>query len=321
MYEVEAADKDKVFGVKVGSDLHEKLEDLFEVSGYKTKKEWMESVALVLSLQSTKENRHFSKDIGELELHTRRVVEIFANMASRTTHERDEEARRYDELMAAQNETIESLRAENADAKMALKLAGEDIEALKRQFDVLQRQANQYEEAMGNQAKLIESLEKQRDDLSAIVSEYKKAADENKVLHARVGELSKEIEQVEREAATVAERLGHKIGSMEQEQERLVVEHERAITNAASDYDRKLSDLQRNLDRAEKEHKRELETLKSDLNRQSEAAVAAKEVEWREKAAEIREEYQAKLQNSQEEAALRISELYKALMKGTDDSK
>lgn len=301
--------KNVTFAVKINRELKEQLENLFEISGFPTRKEWMESVVTFLQLNAAKENQHFNKEISELELHARRIIEIFAHMAQRTTFEREEEARQHDELNAAQKAANEALRAELADTKNALQSAKEDLRVAGEELESQKRQAHQFEEAMGNQSKLIAQLEKNNSDLTSIVSEYKEAADENKQLTKQIEVLQKATEELSRTSAAQVDEYERKLRDMEESQKRAQADHERTLQEKSAE-----------LERAKEDAERRLEREKADGKQKLEAAIADKNIEIREKVAELREEYQAKYAKQQEEATARIAELYAALTKNHDQN-
>jgi chromosome segregation ATPase len=257
-------------GFKIDDDLKRKINETIQASGMNDK-EWIEAVTNLWVMQDIKNGMpDFRKDIGELELHTKRINELVTHMIQRTTFEKDEIQRKAEDLKESKNQIIEQCQLEISELKKHVQMAAEEVDRYKKAKDESERLVRQMDEAGENNKLLILEYKEKNDTLTGIVNEYKDYQVQNRSLMSRIVELEQETS------------------------ERLTKVNE--LTTQLSRVDEQ---FKVNLNQAKERHKEELERLQERL-----------EVTKERELLQVQSQYQNKLQKANEEYTAKIQSLY-----------
>lgn len=273
-------------------ELTQKINDTIAASGLQDK-EWIEQVTNLWIMQQMKEGTpDFKKDIGELELHTRRINELVVNMVQRSAFEKQEVERKSDEMKVQKNEIIEGYQTELSEIKKQIKGFEDEASLHREQKERAEGYARQLEETAKNNRLLIQEYQEKNDTLTGLVNEYKEGFDESKALREQVAGLTQKTERLEadlaREQQLAAERQAAHVESNRQLEERHKEEIERIIERKDIEKERALLQL-----RTEMQNK---------LQEANEASTAKIQGLY-ERIEQIRKEYEQSLQESKEPKA------------------
>jgi chromosome segregation ATPase len=286
---------DKVFGIKTTDETEKKARDLIDASGL-SMKEWFEKLLAFSEVQNLKEGSgDYKQDLSELEMHTKRIYELTANMIQRANYIKDDAVKGLvtklesrDLTIAELQETVKKLTDDTKRLEEETKQSNIDKQALSEQVDGL-RSANE-----NNQALILEYKDK-IDTLSSLVNEYKGYATENTELKskhaAELAEMKKEFEAKEdRMASAIAE-----LNTTVREQEGMIEQ------------------LQDKLTRTIEDHQKEVDNLKVNLDNQLTQLTDRKELEKERALLELERKYQEKLEKAHEQYNEKLSALYEKL--------
>lgn len=263
---------DVTFGVKVSQEVKEKVNQIIEASGMKSK-EWFETVLMLYEMEQLKQgSKDFSKDLSELEIHTNRIVQLVGNMVTRATHEKERILQQIEGVKASKDEIILGYQQELSEIKEQIKGYVQQADQAEKNLFEATKHALQLEETNENNKALIGEYKDKIDTLTGLVNEYKGYSSENKELKQR----SNELEQQNAELLTKINRLNNDVSVI-----------------------RELNKT--NLAQAEERHNVELERLTERLGIEKERELLQIRTEFQDRMQKANEDYTAKLQALYEE--------------------
>lgn len=260
-------------GFKIDDELKKRINETIQASGMNDK-DWIEAVTNLWVMQDIKNGMpDFRKDIGELELHTKRINELVTNMIQRTAFEKEEIQRKAEEIKESKNQVIEQCQFEISDLKRQMQSAVEEVERYKTMKDEAERLVHQMEEAGENNKLLIQEYKEKNDTLTGLVNEFRQGHEESKSLKEKVNQLTQLTEKLQ--------------GELQKEKE--------AIES--------LSEIHKEVIRqSEERQKAEIERI-----------IERKDIDKERELLEVRTQYQDKLQKTNEETTAKIQSLYEQM--------
>jgi len=240
---------DKTFGVKVSEETYEQVQNLISASGL-TAKEWFDKAVALVEMQSLKEGAsEYSQDLNELEIHTKRIYELVANMIRRAVYVKDHAVKEVTEKLESKELVISDLQKQVHQFQEALKENNNANEKLQEELKKAEETLAANQKTLENQQELINEYKEKNDSLSGIIAKYQGYAEEIEVLRERskterteltaralkaeeeVERLSKELEEVKavaiKEKQRLEETLQLTIERKDLEREKALVELER----------------------------------------------------------------------------------------------
>jgi phage host-nuclease inhibitor protein Gam len=268
---VEMAESTK--GFKIDDDLKRKINSTIQASGMNDK-EWIEAVTNLWVMQDIKNGMpDYRKDIGELELHTKRINDLFTNMIQQTAFEKDEIQRKVEDLKESKNQIIEQCQLEISDLKKQVQLAVEEVDRYKTMKDEAERLVRKMEEAGENNKLLIQEYKEKNDTLTGLVNDFRQGYEESKALEEEVNRLNLLTEKLQ--------------GDLQKEKEAL--------------------------DSLNEIHKEVIRQTEERQKTEVERIIERKEIEKERELLQIRTQYQDKLQKANEEYTAKIQSLYEQI--------
>jgi DNA repair exonuclease SbcCD ATPase subunit len=258
---------DVTFGVKVSEETKEKVQQMVEVSGMKSK-EWFETLVSLYEMEQLKQGAiDFSKDLSELEIHTNRINQLVANMVTRAAHEKEAVLQQIEEIKASKDEVIQTYQKEFSEVKGQIDGYKQQAVQTEKAYAEAAKHVQQLEETNENNKALIGEYKEKIDTLSSLVNEYKEYRDQNRGLMSRIVEL----EQDKNERLTEVSGLTNELSRVKEKYEV-------------------------NLTQAEERHKEALERLQERLEVARERELLGVRTQYQEKLQQANEEYTAKIQ-------------------------
>lgn len=261
---------------KVSPEVKEKLETLFAQSGMETQEGFIEHLAAQYELQQLKVVvPGYKKQLDELDIHARRVNEIFLSMINTEGAERIELVRQFEKKLEERSGVIYLQEQQISEmSKLAKQQEGDLAKALKDNTEI-STQLGQAQEISLKGNLLVEEYGKQILSLTGMLDENKAAVDESKGLKAQLTEL----------------------------------------TNLTDKQVAKILDLAINLQELQESHANQIEQHgirhKEDLER----LLERKDLEKERELLGVRMEYQAKFEKSNEDGTEKIRDLYEQIDK------
>jgi DNA repair exonuclease SbcCD ATPase subunit len=180
---------DVTFGVKVTEEIKEKVQQMVEASGMKSK-EWFETLVSLYEMEQLKQGAiDFSKDLSELEIHTNRINQLVANMVTRATHEKEAVLQQIEGIKTSKDEVIQTYQNELSEVKGQIEGYRQQAEQTDKAYTEAAKHVQQLEETNENNKALIGEYKEKIDTLSSLVNEYKEYRDQNRGLMSRIVEL------------------------------------------------------------------------------------------------------------------------------------
>ena len=184
-------------GFKINDDLKRRINETIQASGMNDK-EWIEAVTNLWVMQDIKNGMpDYRKDIGELELHTKRINDLFTNIIQRNAFEKDEIQRKAEDLNRSKNQIIEQCQLEVSDLKKQVQMAAEEVDRYKTIKDEAERLVQQMEEARENNKLLIQEYKEKNDTLKGVVNDFRQGYEESKALKDEVNRLNQLTEKLQ----------------------------------------------------------------------------------------------------------------------------
>lgn len=286
---------DKTFGVKVSDELYDRVKSMIEISGISSK-EWFEKAVALTEIQNLKEGSgDYKQDLSELDLHTKRIYELVANMLQRADYLKMDAVKGLEEKLESRDITITELQTSVKKLNEDLKQAQDASTQAESNNKDLSEQLESFRAANDNNQALIQEYKEKIDTLSSLVNQYKGYATENVELKEKH---STEKEQMKAE--------------FEQKESRMVssIEELKATTH---DQDDLIRQLQEKLNRAIEDHKNEIEALKANQVNQLTQLTDKKDVEKDRAVLEIERKYQEKLEKAHDQFNEKLARLYEKL--------
>lgn len=260
---------------KVSPELKEKLERLAAESGLETQEAFIENLASLYELQQLKAGNGsgYSKQIEELEYHIRRPLDLFIGMIKTEAAERLQLSQRHEEVNADRAAAIFAQEQEIADLKKEAKAKAEELALLTKENESQIKISEQLEVAARDKGLLVDQYREKVDTLSGLLNDYKAAAEENKELLTKITVLT-----------TLTDKQAVRVTNLEGD---LVALDELRIEQLHQAEEKQAEALERLTDRKEVEKERELLALRT--------------------------EYQGKLEKVNEDATLKLRDLYEQI--------
>lgn len=245
---------DVTIGVKVSEETKEKVTAMIEASGLNSK-EWFESLLSLYHMEQLKQGTvDYAKDLGELEIHTNRIVHLVGNMVQRATHEKEAVQQQLDGIKASKDEIISSYQLELAETKKQMQQYADQAKQATKEREVMDKHIRQLEEAAEHHRDLIGQYKEKIDTLTGLVNEYKGYSEENKALQSQIRSLQQQAQeqasqlaQYDKDIATAVDRMQkleakHK-DEMERQAEWLTVVKEREVLQLRGEFQERIARL------------------------------------------------------------------------------
>ncbi|WP_052353847.1 coiled-coil domain-containing protein [Neobacillus jeddahensis] len=286
---------DKTFGVKVSEDLYERVKNIIEVSGISSK-EWFEKAVAMSEIQNLKEGSgDYKQDLSELELHTKRIYELVANMIQRADYLKMDAVKELENKIESRDLTITEFQNNVKALKEQLSAAEEGFKQNEGEKTELSSQLEELRASNSTNLDLIKEYKEKVDTLSSLINEYKGYATENTEL--------KQSHAVEKE----------KINAAHIEKENRMISSIEELKTTTRDQEALINQLQTKLTKVIDDYKNEIENLRANQVNQLTQLTDKKELEKERAILEIERKYQAKLEQSHEQYNEKLAGLYERL--------
>jgi DNA repair exonuclease SbcCD ATPase subunit len=264
---------------KVSDEFKDRINAIIKASGLQDK-EWIETVTNLWIMQDAKAGLPgYGQDISELELHTKRINELFLSMIQRTSFEKDDVLHKLAEMQEENSNLTESLELATKEIKTLLATRDDDLKKYEKEKEELERLSHQMEESLKNNTLLIEEYKEKNDTLTGLVNEYRSGYERSNELVNQVNQLNQVIHEQEVNLREDTNKINALEKSHKSDLERLVekkdLEKERELLKLQADYQIKLQaqneestiklqSLYERIEELRKEHQAEIQQIKED---------------------------------------------------------
>ena len=198
---------DVTFGVKVSPEVKERVSTMIDASGLKSK-DWFESLLSLYEMQRLKEGTtDFVKELGELEIHTNRIVQLVGNMVTRAAHEKESVLQQIEGIKSSRDDIIAGYQQELTEIKGQIQQYIEQAQAEEKAREEAEKYVHQLEEAAKNHRDLITQYKEKIDTLSGLVTSYKADSEENETLKGKISTLERKVQEQVSELAKQDDRI------------------------------------------------------------------------------------------------------------------
>ncbi|GGG18252.1 hypothetical protein [Paenibacillus abyssi] len=230
---------------KVSTDTREKLEELFQDSGFETEGGFIEHVAAVYEMQQLKNgDAGYQKHIAALEYHTRSTVDLFMGMLQTESAERREMVEGFERKLYDRGNEIFTLQEEILSLKSQMEALAEQKNKIAEENGELRKDIGNLEQINKRDEELLSEYKERNERLSKLITENTEEVNAAKQLRQQVSELIKEKDATDRELANlkgdfqslqeIKDELLRKLREdhereLQREQERAELAQERAV--------------------------------------------------------------------------------------------
>jgi len=273
-----ADEKNNPFSVRMEPEDKEKLMELIQESG-KSNKDFMSVLMSAYEINKAKVDiPQIAQDISHLEALTAQVNTIYLNMGRRIQDIEQAKTLKFDKDLELYKSRIENLQAQNEGLKIDKEILSEKLQEAENHNTEIDKQLNHLQELNEGSKALIQEYKEKNDTLTGLVSEYKKAKEENETIkgfladeQARNIELGNKVKVQDIEI----ENLKAKIVTAEQESQKEIArvkdqkefEKEKALLSQEKEFNKKLQELHEEYNNKVKEYQKEIEELNLEYNK------------------------------------------------------
>lgn len=286
MHEVENEKQPLVTaGFKIEKGLKEAIDTAIEASGMK-KNEWLAQAYEAMRGKGIKDtNEEYTKEIEEVEYHTRRLYELFNNMIVQSVHIKQSAVAALEKEIEQYKETLQETRDKLKKCTESLSLAETSTENMKQEKELLESQYEEVKNSFNNTQDLIAELKDKIQKYETDISILQPMAQENIDLKSNLDDtlqtlkgLDSKMSALENEAAKQKEEFKEReqltkenhvneVNSIrehhEEEIKKLNTYHEQQLKQHV---DQERLDKEKELLQQEKNHQKELKKIQDDMN-------------------------------------------------------
>jgi chromosome segregation ATPase len=246
-------EKTPTVSFRVDNEVKEKLTAMI---GNGRSKEWMEKAIALMEIQSVKEtSSDFASDLSEVEVHTKRIFEALTNIVNKSQYLKDDAVRTLETALEQQRQLTSDYQVKNKDAQDQRDQALAQLEtSVKEQADLV-KQVEELRSTLETNKLLVSEYQQKNDSLNGLIAKFEGYATENEELkkalsserHSHQAKIDKLTQQSNEQTATIKD-LGQQMDRLKEAhetavqrlQERLNVEHERAMLKTEREHQKAL---------------------------------------------------------------------------------
>jgi DNA repair exonuclease SbcCD ATPase subunit len=265
----------------ISDETKDKINKVIEESGL-ADKEWIDRATEVWTLHAMKgEIPDFRMEIEEVEGLTNRIRAVLINMAQRTSFEKDETRRKWEETLEDKRLLIEQMNCELLDLGKQLKTAQEETERQRQLREEADKYAKQVEQSSESNRELAESYKEKNETLTDLVAQYKNGYEESRTLRDELAECRRTIITLEKELANNEERLRQQAEKYKTDLDRAIerrdIEHERETLRLRTEHQAQLQAAAQEATTEIRGLYERMEHLRSDYEKRVAAVIAERD--------------------------------------------
>ncbi|MCM3736501.1 hypothetical protein M3215_11860 [Bacillus cytotoxicus] len=277
--------KQVVAPFKVDPELKQKIDDMIEASGMR-KNEWLAQAYEAMRGKGIKDtNEEYTKEIEEVEYHTRRLYELFNNIIVQSVHIKQSAVAALEKEIEQYKETLQETRDKLKKCTEGLSEAETTTENMKQEKELLESQYEEVKNSFNNTQDLIAELKDKIQKYETDISILQPMAQENIDLKSHLDDTLQTLNGLDSKMANLENETAKQKAEFE-EREQLtkknhVIEvnsireqHEEEINKLNTYHEQQLKqhveqerlDKEKELLQQEKLHQQEMKKVQEEMN-------------------------------------------------------
>jgi len=280
-------------GFKISEDFKEKLAMQIEAVGLQDN-EWLEKAFQLMDSQLIKEhNPSFSKEISEIEFHSRKIYELFNHMIQQNEFLRQAAVDQLEKKLDEKDTIISNYLQKQSDSDKQVKLLEEDLKNIKQALEELEDEHKKMSTQNENIQDLIDSLKEKNQQYIEQLEDYQLTKEHSSTLEEALKNEQEKNDKVTKELKTQFEVNSELKRTYENTLEEIKDKHTVEISNMIADHTIEITSIQ-------DKHENELQSLKDKHSIEIERKILQKEIEFQEREKSINKAHQEELSKQAE---------------------